>query len=79
MNKKDKFLRQLTEKERGAIDEVIVHILAGATSGLDIKKLKGKVGVYRVRIGRIRVIYKQTENVNLILRTEFKGKDTYTF
>lgn len=79
MDKKEKFLRQLTEKERVMIGDAVAHILRGATSSLDIKKLKGRVSVYRVRVGRIRIVYEQTQGRVVILKVGFKGEDTYTF
>lgn len=78
MDKKEKFLKQLTEKERVMVGDAVAHILGGATSGLDIKKLKGKVLVYRVRVGRIRIVYEQVRGRVIILKVGFKGEDTYT-
>ncbi|MCP4523015.1 MAG: hypothetical protein GY828_02235 [Candidatus Gracilibacteria bacterium] len=58
-----KFLLRLSQKERNIVLEIIKKILSGDHNGLDIKKLQGKKYLYRVRKGKIRIIY-SNENGN---------------
>lgn len=56
MNKIEKFLLKLRSDERIATKEQIRRIILGDISNLDVKKLKGRVDIYRVRVGRIRIL-----------------------
>ncbi|OHA15992.1 MAG: hypothetical protein A3G52_04630 [Candidatus Taylorbacteria bacterium RIFCSPLOWO2_12_FULL_43_20] len=77
MNKLDKFLLKLDKKTREAIKEIMTLIILGDLSGLDIKKLKGFETRYRVRVGRIRVVFDQTDYGNLIQDVSFRDNNTY--
>ena len=60
MNKLDKFLLKLDRKTREIVKKVVVLIQRGDSSMLDIKKMKGSQNRYRVRVGRIRIVFDQT-------------------
>jgi mRNA interferase RelE/StbE len=62
MDKIDKALLKLTSKQRSQLLEKFQLICAGQTKGLDVKKMKGSSDLYRLRVGRIRLIYKHEEN-----------------
>lgn len=53
-----KALDRLSPKERKAIDDLLVKIKNGQFDGLDWRKLKGRDGIYRVRKGEMRIIYR---------------------
>lgn len=53
-----KALDGLSPKERKAIDDLLVKIKNGQFDGLDWRKLKGRDGIYRVRKGEMRIIYR---------------------
>ena len=68
----EKFLDKLTDKH--------VAILANAIHGLtfkppkgDIRKLKGRKGEKRLRVGAIRVIYKEAEDMIYVSGIDFRG------
>ena len=77
MNKIDKFLLRLDKKSRLIIEEIIILIISNNFDLLDIKKLKGKRNVFRVRVGRIRVVFERVENTNNILNISFRDDNTY--
>jgi mRNA-degrading endonuclease RelE of RelBE toxin-antitoxin system len=77
MNKLDKFLCKLYKKNRLIVEKVITLIILGNFSLLDIKKLKGNQNRYRIRVGRIRIIFEQTKSGNIIKEISFRDDNTY--
>jgi mRNA-degrading endonuclease RelE of RelBE toxin-antitoxin system len=78
MDKIAKALQKLSAEERGKIKSVLVAIKSGRTSGLDIKKLKGRQDVFRARKGQIRIIYRVIEKGAIyILAIERRNDNTY--
>ncbi len=79
MNKIDKFLRKLSYKERLEIEKTIGLIILEKFDGLDIKKLKGINNLFRVRKGRIRIIYGITfEKMPIIIAIDYRNDTTYS-
>lgn len=72
-----KVLEKLTEKERQQIRVIVQQIVDNDTSGLDIKKIKGASSVYRVRKGDIRIVFSKTEQYIQILQIERRNEKTY--
>lgn len=80
MDKLGKFLAKLVLKEREAVKQILLKLAKGTMAGLDIKKLKGRQDIFRVRKGDIRIIYRQNENgLVFILRIDRRKEDTYKF
>jgi mRNA-degrading endonuclease RelE of RelBE toxin-antitoxin system len=77
MNKVEKFLKKINEKERDRLDPVIERILSNDFSHLDIKKIKGRDSVFRARVGRIRIIFKSTETGYEIIDLTNRDDNTY--
>ncbi len=77
MNKLDKFLCKLDKKIRTVASVVVARITVGDLSALDIKKLKGSQNRYRVRVGRIRIVFDQTSKGNKIQDISFRDDNTY--
>ena len=67
----------LTEEERGSIQELLLQLSSGNTRGLDIKKLKGRNDIFRVRKGDIRIIYRKDALDIFILSIERRNEGTY--
>jgi hypothetical protein len=57
MNKIEKFLRKQDSDRRDSILALMRQIILGNLQNLDVKKLKGKEDVFRVRTGRIRITF----------------------
>lgn len=79
MDKIQKFLKRLDARERIVVERITKQIHAGHLSGLDVKKLKGHNGLFRVRQGNIRIIFNKQENVTRITSIERRSENTYTF
>lgn len=58
MHKIDKFFLRLSKEERESVNEALVKIFAEKLETLDVKKLKGNKSIFRVRVGKIRIVYK---------------------
>ena len=80
MDKIDKFLKKLSQKNRDKIGDIVFKIINKDFADLDYKKLKGYANIYRVRKGDIRVIFSvdKSETINII-SIDRKQEDTYKF
>lgn len=58
--KLQKFLKGLTASERQVVDETVKMIVKGRLEGLQVAKLVGSANIYRVRKGRLRIIFRKT-------------------
>ncbi len=62
MDKIEKFLRKLTRKQRSLLkSSIFPKILNLELKNLDVKPLKGYKGFYRMRVGKLRVIFYKNE------------------
>ncbi|MFP4022783.1 MAG: type II toxin-antitoxin system RelE family toxin [Candidatus Paceibacterota bacterium] len=77
MDKIEKALKKLTEKEKSAVKDILTKIQKENTKNLDLKKLKGRDDVFRARIGKIRIIFHKTKESISILSIERKTDRTY--
>ncbi|PIP86897.1 plasmid stabilization protein [Candidatus Campbellbacteria bacterium CG22_combo_CG10-13_8_21_14_all_36_13] len=77
MNKLDKFLSKLDKKTRYEIEKTINVILGGDFSKFDIKKLKGKHNLFRVRVGKVRIVFKYAKDGNFVQSISFRNDTTY--
>jgi mRNA-degrading endonuclease RelE of RelBE toxin-antitoxin system len=78
MDKITKALKKLTAKERKIIKEILVKIKNQQFGNLDVKKLKGREDIFRVRKGEIRIIYRIDKTGNIfILSIEKRNDNTY--
>ena len=78
MDKISKALAKLSVKEKEAMAEIFAKIQTGKIAGLDLKKLKGYDDIYRVRLGRWRVIYR-TDNKGKIFLVSFDRRNDHTY
>lgn len=78
MEKIKKFLKKLNEKERHQIEKVLAALFYGKTEALNIKKLKGRDDVFRVRAGNFRIIFQRKNGEDIrILDIGRRDEDTY--
>ena len=78
MDKIAKALSNLAPKEREAVKNILLKIKAGSFSGLDLKKLKSRDDIFRVRKGKIRIIFeKKSGGKIMILAVERRSDNTY--
>jgi mRNA-degrading endonuclease RelE of RelBE toxin-antitoxin system len=77
MDKIQKALEKFSFKERKLVKEIIIGLRNSQFAGLNIQKLHGHKGIYRVRKGNLRIIYEQ-KGINIsILAIERKSEKTY--
>jgi len=77
MDKIEKALASLSEKSRKEIKALIRLVEAGKTKALDLKKLKGREDVFRVRKGKWRIIFHRKDAAISILALERRSETTY--
>ncbi|OHA65850.1 MAG: hypothetical protein A3D64_00050 [Candidatus Wildermuthbacteria bacterium RIFCSPHIGHO2_02_FULL_49_9] len=77
MDKISKALKRLSPKERGQVKELLLKIESGELAGLDVKKLKGRGDIFRVRRGDLRVIFQRKNGAVSILAVERRSEGTY--
>lgn len=80
MGNLDKQLKKLSPKERIEIERLIVRIIGRDLAGLDCKKLKGLGNLFRVRKGKIRIIFELVGSKEPnIISIKRRREDTYRF
>ena len=78
MDELEKALKKFTAIERGQIKDILDKLKSGNLRNLDIKKLKDRKDIYRVRKGDLRIIYKLGTGKKIsILAIERRSKRTY--
>lgn len=77
MDKLTKFLKKLDSKERDRLKNILSLLFSGATYKLDIKKLKDRDDVYRVRAGNLRIIFKKENDDLQVLDVGRRNERTY--
>ena len=73
MDKINKFLLKLNKKEKNNLLTVLKKILALKADQLDIKKLKNLSNHFRVKAGKIRIIFEKRENKIILKKINFRG------
>lgn len=80
MDKIEKALNKLSNKERESTKIILNQLFARRFHNLHIKKLKGRNDIYRLRRGRIRIIYRvDDKDIIYILSIERRPDTTYNF
>lgn len=78
MDKISKALLSLSVKERELIKSILLKVKAGDFSGLDLNKLKNCTDIFRVRKGKVRIIFRQDSAGHyFILVVERRSDNTY--
>jgi mRNA-degrading endonuclease RelE of RelBE toxin-antitoxin system len=77
-DKIEKALKKLSTKERSAIKAILLLIQNNKLTGLDIKKLKGRDDIYRVRKGTLRIILRKADDKWFLLVIERRSETTYS-
>ena len=78
MEKLEKNLNSLSENQKIKIKEILLKIKSGNLNNLDLKKLKEREDVFRVRKGKIRVIFYYKKDKIYILSIEKRNDNTYS-
>ena len=76
-DKIDKQIEKLSDQEQQWVKTIFQKLKSGNTKHLDIKKIRGRDDIFRVRKGDVRVIYRRAEDSIFILAVERRNEDTY--
>ncbi len=79
MDKLNKVLQTLDAKEKKVVKDILIKIKNKDFKSLDVKKLKSKNNIFRVRKGKIRIIYHLKQKRIMILSIERRSEKTYKF
>lgn len=79
MDKIEKALQRMNVKERHQIKQILQRLYSGNAKNLDIKKLKGRNDIFRIRKGNFRIMYWLKGREIFILAIERRRENTYTF
>lgn len=77
MDRVNKLIRKLSEKERTKVIQAIELILVGNIARLDVKKLKGEKNVFRIRVGDLRIIFTREKNSPRIISVDRRNDTMY--
>ena len=77
MDKISKLLKKLSLRERKETKNILLKVNKGDLINLDVKKLKGKRDIFRIRKGDLRVIFYKINNSIRVLAIERKSSKTY--
>ena len=58
---------------------VVDMIAKNDLDNTDIKKLTGYENLYRIRIGRFRIIFEKSKKGNIVIKIDEKDDQTYKF
>ena len=74
MDQTTKFLLKLGLDERNMLLGVLQQILSLDLEGLDIKKLQWETNLFRVRKGKIRIIFRKDGTQGVIIDMNYRDK-----
>jgi len=77
MDRIDKFIHKLEKDEALHVLTIMERIRGNDLQNLDVKKLKGKVNEYRVRIGKRRIQFRKSDSGNQITYLGNRDDNTY--
>lgn len=76
-NKIDKALRKLSRKEFKVVRLLLMRIEMGDTDGMDIKMLRGHTELFRVRKGRLRIVFRKGAKDIELVKIDQRDDQTY--
>ena len=74
-----KLLSKFHKEERESIESLMEEIVSLNWRKLDVKKLKGHQSIFRVRKGKIRIVFTKGKKEIFILTIERRRESTYKF
>jgi len=71
--KADQFIQSLPVKLRRRIKEAVDYLIKGDVHHLDIKPLSPYPHEYRLRVGKIRILFRADKELLFIFKVGFRG------
>lgn len=78
MDRLSKELRKLSRKDLERVNEILAQVRKGNIDTLQVKQLRGYMHTYRVRVGRLRIMYEVTED-GAIKLLAVRRRDDHTY
>ena len=69
----------LSSEEKELITGILLQIKNGNLVGLDVKKLKGRNDIFRIRKGKFRIIYRLIKGKLILLAIDKRSENTYKY
>ncbi|MEW6665075.1 MAG: hypothetical protein AB1512_07630 [Thermodesulfobacteriota bacterium] len=70
----DAFIRALPDKRRKAVKKAISKLIDNDLAGLDIKRFLPHPHEFRLRVGKVRVLFKSTSEQLFIFKAHYRGQ-----
>lgn len=77
MNKLEKAIAKLPKEYKATFDYVVQKLLARNFLGLQVGKLKGYKHIYRLKHGRLRIIFFNNGKSLEVLKVDLRNENTY--
>ncbi len=77
MDKIEKALRKLSDEERMHVEDILQKLSLNQIKALDIKKLKGYRDIFRIRKGKLRIIFRTEDGKIYLLKIDRRNDTTY--
>lgn len=77
MNELQKSLAKLPKEYKSTFELLMVRLLSRDFLGLDISKLKGQKNIYRLKHGKLRIIFKIQNDELFVLQVGLRSEKTY--
>ncbi|MFH1522919.1 MAG: hypothetical protein ABIE43_03830 [Patescibacteria group bacterium] len=79
VDKISKELKKYSPKEKRWVSIILKKIKKGDFDNLEVKKLKSRRDIYRIRKGNIRIIYRADNGKIFLITIERRTDNTYNF
>lgn len=77
VDKLTKFLKKRDRKTALSILDMLEQLSRGDLSNMDVKKIRGRKNVFRIRKGRIRIVFAKRGNRIFVIRVDYRDEHTY--
>lgn len=77
MDKISKVIKKLSTKDAELVSKMIDRLISGDIKELNVKRLKGFDDIFRIKKGKIRIIFKKERNDIKIVSISKRNEKTY--
>ena len=74
MDQIEKFIKRLNKKWAKKIEIILLNIVALQLKEYDVKKLGDYKNLFRIRVGKIRIVFRKFQNYGEPIYIEYRGK-----
>lgn len=67
MDKIEKFFRRLNKTQSQLLSKVLLDVVALKLGGYEVKKLRGFKDYYRLRVGKIRIVFRKVKEEGVVI------------